>query len=211
MPVRHVGGPKPGRQSFLSRSAAAGATEYDVTAIARPEAVALPRGERRALDFERLYATHARYVAGVVHRIMGSDPEVDDIVQETFIDAFAGLERLEEPSAVRAWLVTVAVRRTRRTLGRRRRRTMFLFWIASSSPRASDPRDRRAADELYDALGRIPDDLRIPWALHRIEQMSLPETAAACEVSLATVKRRIADAEERLARRLGDHFEGSTP
>jgi RNA polymerase sigma-70 factor, ECF subfamily len=162
------------------------------------------------LDFETVYATHARYVAGVVHRIMGSDAEIDDIVQDTFVDALAGLQRLEDPGAVRAWLVTVAVRRTRRMLGRRRRRSMFLFWLADFSPRCSDPRDRHAADELYDALARIPEDLRIPWALHRVEQMSLPETAAVCEVSLATVKRRIADAEERLTRRLGERFEGSS-
>ena len=49
----------------------------------------------------------------------------------------------------------------------------------------------------------MPADLRIPWVLHRVERLSLPETAAACEVSLATVKRRIADAEARIERRLG--------
>lgn len=173
-----------------------------VVAIARPEVLAA-RSAVAGLDFESLYAAHARYVAGVVYRIMGSDPEIDDIVQETFIDAMDGLAKLLDPGAVRAWLVTVAVRRTRRTLGRRRRRAMFLFWIADYAPRSSDPRDREAADELYDALARIPEDLRIPWALHRVEQMSLPETALACEVSLATVKRRIADAQERLERRLG--------
>ena len=75
------------------------------------------------------------------------------------------------------------------------------------SPRASDPRDRAPVDELYDALSRVPADLRIPWVLHRVEHLSLPETAQACEVSLATVKRRIAEAEERLERRLG----GRTP
>jgi len=32
--------------------------------------------------------------------------------------------------------------------------------------------------------------------------MNLPEAAAACEVSLATIKRRIADAEERIERRI---------
>lgn len=182
----------------------------DVVAIT-PEALALSRGAVKRLDFESLYATYARYVAGVVYRIMGSDPEIDDIVQETFLDALAGLERLEAPDSVRAWLVTVAVRRTRRTLGRRRRRAMILFWIADYAPRASDPRDRQAADELYDALARIPEDVRIPWALHRVEQMSLPETAAVCEVSLATVKRRIADADERLERRLGHRAFGSQP
>ena len=170
-----------------------------------------------ARDFEALYAKHARYVAGVVHRLMGQDGEVDDIVQETFVDAIEGLERLRDPSAVRAWLVTVAVRRTRRVLASRRRRMMFAFWTVDFAPRASDPRDRAPVDDLYDALARVPADLRIPWVLHRVERLSLPETAAACEVSLATVKRRIADAEERIERRLAPtrgaspSDDGSTP
>lgn len=153
---------------------------------------------------EALYDRHARYIAGVVHRILGGrDGEVDDIVQETFIDAIEGIARLEDPLAARAWLVSVAVRRTHRFLARRRRRALFAFWTDQVAARASDPRDRQPVDELYDALERIPADVRIPWVLHRIEQLSLPETAAACEVSLATVKRRIADAEDRLERRLG--------
>jgi RNA polymerase sigma-70 factor (ECF subfamily) len=80
---------------------------------------------------------------------------------------------------------------------------MFAFWTADFAPRCSDPRDRAAVDDLYEALSRVPPDLRIPWILHRVEHLSLPETAAACDVSLATVKRRIKDAEERLERRVG--------
>lgn len=159
------------------------------------------RGED--LDLEILYAKHARYIGGVVHRLLGgNDGDIDDIVQETFLDAFAGIARIDDPSAARAWLVTVAVGRTRRVLAKRRRWSLFAFFAKDYAPRASDPRDRQPVDDLYDALARIPEDVRIPWILHRVEQLSLPETAAACEVSLATVKRRIADAEERLARRL---------
>lgn len=172
-----------------------------VVSVARPSALLGALSEKT--DFEAVYQKHARYVAGVVHRLMGSDGEVDDIVQETFVDALAGLERLRDPSAIRAWLVTVAVRRTRRVLARRRRRMMFAFWSLDFGPRASDPRDRAAVDDLYDALSRVPEDLRIPWVLHRVEHLSLPETAAVCEVSLATVKRRIAEAEERIERRIG--------
>jgi RNA polymerase sigma-70 factor (ECF subfamily) len=178
-----------------------------VTAIARPALAraAPPAAARRTdLDIEALYAKHARYIAGVVHRILGGrDGEVDDIVQETFLDAFEGIARIDDPLAARSWLVTVAVRRTRRFLARRRRRALFAFWALDFGPRASDPRDRQPVDDLYDALERIPEDVRIPWVLHRVEQLSLPETAALCEVSLATVKRRIADAEARIARRLG--------
>ena len=54
----------------------------DVAAIVRPDG--LVRTETSVRDpetFEALYAAHARYVAGVVHRIMGrADGELDDIV-----------------------------------------------------------------------------------------------------------------------------------
>lgn len=177
-----------------------------MTAIARSEflagvASAAPAAE---LDVRTLYAKYARYIAGVVYRVLGGaqDEAVDDIVQETFVDAFEGIAKINDPSAARAWLVTVAVRRARKVLARRRRNSLFAFFAKDYAPRASDPRDRAPADELYDALERIPEDLRVPWMLHRVENLSLPETAAACEVSLATVKRRIADAEERLQRRL---------
>jgi RNA polymerase sigma-70 factor (ECF subfamily) len=184
-----------------------------VTAVSRSLAVPAPRSGVVAgtPDIEALYAKHARYVAGVVHRILGGrDGEVDDIVQETFLDAFEGIGRIADPLAARAWLVTVAVRRTRRFLARRRRRALFAFWARDFGPRASDPRDRQPVDDLYDALERIPEDVRIPWVLHRVEQLSLPETAVACDVSLATVKRRIADAEARLERRLTGMF-GAPP
>lgn len=153
--------------------------------------------------FRELYFRHARYIAGVAYRLMGNDAEIDDVVQETFVDAADGIANLKEPKALRAWLVAIAVRRVRKLLSRRRARRIFGFQIAEVAARASDPNDRRRVDELYEALDQIPTDLRLPWTLHRIEQMSLPETAAACGVSLATIKRRIAEAEERVQRRIG--------
>lgn len=152
--------------------------------------------------FAALYQRHARYLAGVVYRLMGDDAELDDIVQESFVDAARGLDALTHASLVRPWLVSITVRRARRHLSRRRRRRLLLDGLAAFSARASNPSDRNEVDDLYEALDRLPQDLRVPWALRRIEQLSLPEVAAACAVSLATVKRRISEAERLLARRL---------
>ena len=154
--------------------------------------------------FAELYTRHAGYVARVVFRLMGNDAEVDDIVQDTFVAAADGIGAVNEPSSIRRWLVVIAVRRVRRTLARRRVRRWFGMQMAEMGPRASDPADRRLVDELYDALDRLPDEMRIPWVLARIEQQPLKDVAEACAVSLATVKRRISDADERLERKLQD-------
>jgi RNA polymerase sigma-70 factor (ECF subfamily) len=49
-------------------------------------------------------------------------------------------------------------------------------------------------------LGRLPSDERIAFALRHIEGMELGRLAEACGVSLATIKRRLARAEQRFAR-----------
>ncbi len=173
---------------------AAGVLVDDATLVARAQ-------HDEADAFSALYARHARYIAGVAYRLMGDDGDIDDVVQETFLDAADGIHALEDPGAVRAWLVTIAVRRVKRLLARRRRRRFFFWQAAEMAPRASDPRVRQPVDELYEALDQLPIDLRVPWVLSRIEQVTLPEVARMCEVSLATIKRRLADADARVERR----------
>lgn len=153
--------------------------------------------------FRAVYARHARYVAGVVYRLLGDDADLDDVVQETFLDATSGLKSLDDPSGLRRWLAVVAVRKVHSLLARRRRRRWFGWSLVHLAPAISNPTDGQAVEDLYDALDRLPAKLRIPWVLSRIADESLPEVAMLCDTSLATVKRRIALAEERLARRLG--------
>src|SRR5262249_55814115 len=153
--------------------------------------------------FRVVYARHARYVAGVVYRLLGDDADLDDVVQETFLDATSGLKALDDPNSLRRWLAVVAGRKVHSLLARRRRRRWFSWSLVHIAPAISDPTDSRPVEELYDALDRLPAKLRIPWVLSRIADESLPDVALFCETSLATVKRRIALAEERLARRLG--------
>jgi RNA polymerase sigma-70 factor (ECF subfamily) len=166
----------------------------DATLVARAVA-----GDERA--FTALYRRHARYVAGVAYRLMGDESELDDIVQETFVAASAGLARLTDRAAVRPWLVTIAVRSVSKRIARRQRRRWLASLLGRTEPSASPPAVEGEAYALYEALGDLSSDLRVPWALHAIEGMTLPDVAARCDVSLATVKRRIKDASELLAKR----------
>jgi len=152
--------------------------------------------------FNALYHRHARYIAGVAYRLLGRDSEIDDIVQETFVDALMGLRGLDDPSRLRAWLVRIAVRRVHRRLARRRRQRWIARLVLREAAVASDPRDREQADALYRALDTLPDKVRVPWMLYRIEHAELDDVAKSCGVSVATAKRRIADAEQRIQRRL---------
>jgi RNA polymerase sigma-70 factor, ECF subfamily len=159
-------------------------------------------GSQRA--FEALYRRHVRYVAGVTYRLLGNDAEVDDVLQEAFLDAAGALSRLRSPADFRPWLVQIAIRRVYRRLAHKRRWRWLQAQVENLTPPASDPQTRHRVQELYHALAQLPPKLRIPWTLHEVEGQTLPEVSRLCDISLATAKRRIADAAERLDRRLRD-------
>lgn len=150
--------------------------------------------------FSALYRRHARAVAGRVYRLLGHDAALDDIVQETFVHGLRSLARLEEPAALRGWLLTIAVRRTHRHLAKCYRSRELSDALRDVQPRVGDARAREEIHALYEALAKLPPKLRVPWVLHRIEGQTLPEVADACEVSLTSVKRFIKQADERLRR-----------
>jgi RNA polymerase sigma-70 factor (ECF subfamily) len=152
--------------------------------------------------FVVLYTRYARYLAGVVYRLLGTDDEVDDILQESFVDAMQGINRLRDAASLRWWLVTIAVRRVQRVLSSRQRRHWMTSSLSKIAPTNHVPAVDGSASDIKGALDALPAKLRVPWVLSRIEEQELTDIAAGCSISVATAKRRIALAEERLRRRL---------
>jgi RNA polymerase sigma-70 factor (ECF subfamily) len=150
--------------------------------------------------FLEVYRRYARYVATLAFRLLGDDSELDDVVQETFLQVSTGIHGLRDPKGFRSWLSTIAVRNIWRKRVQRQRRQFVHKTLAILGLWRSDPADRQPVDELYEQLDRIPERCRLPWLLHRVMGETLPDTAAACGFSLTTTKRRIAEAETRLER-----------
>jgi RNA polymerase sigma-70 factor (ECF subfamily) len=130
------------------------------------------------------------------------DDEVDDVLQEAFADAVEGIGKLHDPTRLWWWLVTIAVRRVNRVLASRRRHRNIAWSFAVVAPKSYADAADRSLLELQRALDALPPKLRIPWILSRVEELELADVANGCSISLATAKRRIAAAEERIRRRL---------
>jgi RNA polymerase sigma-70 factor (ECF subfamily) len=146
-----------------------------------------------------LVERHAPRVRRVLARVLGPDPELSDLVQDVFVTAFSTLERLEEPSALGAWLTQIAVFTGRGRI-RRRSRWRFLRFVAPEElPErlvpAHDAVTTATARALYRVLDRLHREERVAFALRHIDGMELTEVALACDVSLSTIKRRLSRAE----------------
>src|SRR4051794_18917913 len=92
---------------------AAGQTVDTVDEVLRARA-----GDQLAL--EALFKRHLRSLRQRVHRLLGPDPDSEDVVQEAFLRAFTNLHKLVEPQAFSAWLSKIAVHLVNHRLRRRK-------------------------------------------------------------------------------------------
>lgn len=160
--------------------------------------------DRAVPSFERLYRDYAGYVATIVGRLLGHSSEVDDVVHETFLQAQRALPKLRDPRAVKGWLGTITVRVARRHLrwAKLRQRLgleaeMKEHTFSTTSLSADDYAYVHSA---YACLSALPTAERIAWVLRRVHGAQLAAVAELCDCSLATAKRRIAAADQKLKR-----------
>lgn len=154
----------------------------------------------KAAFFQR----YAEYVERVITRVIGFDGELADIVQLVFLNALASLPTLKDAAALRPWLARVATLTARKVLRTRSRRRFLRLFIDQEEEKlteriapCADPATVQALSAVYAVLQELPVDEHIAFALRFIDGMELTEVAAACRISVATVKRRLQRAEQR--------------
>lgn len=167
----------------------------DDAALARAAAAGDP--EAAGVMFDR----YSRLVRGLLRRSLGQN-DVDDHVQEVFLRLFAELERLRDPAALRSFLIGIAIRVAGSELRRRRVRRWLSLAPSGDPPELAvpplDASAREALQRLYAILDRQDPDSRLLFTMRYVERLELAELAAAFDVSLATLKRRLARVSDRV-------------
>ena len=177
--------------------------------IARPAdaAVGTRRAERARVAqppaLAELFRRYARYVATIGFKLLGRDDELDDLVQDVFIEAHRGLHQLRDLDAAKGWLARITVRRAVRRLRRQKLRAFFsLDALAEHAPvvvdGAATPEEHAHIVSTYRLLEALPVPQRIVWLLRHVEGETLDAIAALCGCSKATVQRRLRAAQSTL-------------
>lgn len=157
------------------------------------------------LDAKRqLFERYVSLASAIAFRLTGSDTDLEDIVQDSFIAAFEGLARLAQPAAFRGWLSAIVTRTAIATL--RKRRLLRRLGLLRPEPlrmelltAPSAPPDVVAElQRVYALVERLPAPERVTLILRRLEQLPLEQIAEQTGASLATVKRRLARGEKLL-------------
>src|SRR5215470_11915086 len=186
-----------------------GAPSRYVTAVLYVEDVLLVdrclTGEPAAA--RELFRRHRHRVHASLFRVLGSNRDMDDLLQESFLQVFQSLRGWRAEASLATWIDRVAVRCAYRYLSKHGKRvpTEPLRDDEPAMPAARDdePGERRqlARDgvaRLYAVLEELAPAARLAFTLHELDGRSLAETAELVGSSAAATKLRVWRARKRI-------------
>ena len=154
-------------------------------------------GDRAALEV--LLRRHYPRVYAVCRRLAGNDDDAADAAQEALIAMTRGLERFDGRAGFTTWSHRVATNACLDELRRRKRRSAETlpaeFAVAGADPVGEGTAARMDIDA---ALGRLPEEFRVPVVLRDQAGLSYDEIAAVLSIPPGTVRSRIARGRARL-------------
>ena len=163
---------------------------------------------------------HSPGVYRVARRLMPTERDAEEVVQETFLSAFKAIDRFAGHAGLSTWLYRIAHNAALMRLRRGEPESVSVDAPALDADTAIVPRQlfdwcclpesdydtAEARQELEAAIHALPEKLRAVFVLRELEGLSTEATAAALDLSLEVVKTRLHRARLWLRERLADYF-----
>ena len=170
------------------------------------ELAALALGGRQAA-YREFLARHRETVFRLVRATIGDSHEALDVTQEVFVSAFAALKRYDSDRPFVVWLKRIAINKCRDWARRRAVRSFFtrakpLEDAPDVGDEAASPEqqasDRMELQRVYEAMRKLPANLREVLVLRGVEGASQAETAGILGLSGKAVETRLHRARKLL-------------
>ena len=166
-------------------------------------------GEREL--YEVLVRRHNTRLYRAARAILRSESEVEDVMQEAYVQAFAHLSQFRAEARFSTWLTRIAVHEAFARRRRAQRQTESVEEAVSVITPENQAGTREVAKLLERAIDALPDNFREVLVLRTLEDMSVAETAAALEIPEDTVKTRLFRARNLLREAIADTAMGAAP
>ena len=176
-------------------------------------------GDRQA--FRQIMQRCNQRLFRVVRSVIRDDAEAEDVVQETYLQAYQKIDDFRGEASLATWLSRIGLNEAFGRL-RRRRSTVEIDAMESgmdtearlipfpSRPHAEDPATHAARSQLRavleQAVDELPEAFRTVYVLRDIEGCSVRETADALSLREETVRTRLHRARRQLRELLQEQF-----
>lgn len=144
-------------------------------------------------EFSAAVTEHGRRMYRAARAVLDSDADAQDAVAQAVLQAWQSLNRLRDRSALRPWLVKIAVN-CAYAMRCKQGRVVYL----DDLPQEPAARSPARHEGLWEAVCALPPDRRAVVTLFYYEDMTVDEIARALRVPRGTVKSRLSRARGQL-------------
>ncbi|MBA4141218.1 MAG: sigma-70 family RNA polymerase sigma factor [Segetibacter sp.] len=153
--------------------------------------------------FEVLIRRYNAYLYKVGRSYGYNHQDVEDLMQETFINAYQNLSRLENKAYFKTWLIRIMLnecyRKRQKAASRKEviagtflhEKTIPMFAGNSNNDTEINVGNRELNSVIENAIQRIPVDYRLVFTLREMNGLSVIETAKVLEITETNVKVRL--------------------
>ena len=133
----------------------------------------------------------------VAKTLLYSDADCADAIQEAIVKAFSKLDTLKKDAYAKTWLMRILLNECYSVM-RKEKRVVSLEDYRQEE-KAEEQKDY---SDLYEAIYRLPEEMRLSVTLYYLEGYSVREIATMMKTTESAVKNRLARARQRLKREL---------
>jgi RNA polymerase sigma-70 factor (ECF subfamily) len=151
-----------------------------------------------------LFRRHRGRVHACLFRVLGSNRDMDDLLQEAFMQVFQSLRGWRAEASLATWIDRVSVRVAYRYLSQRGRRILTAELADDEAAAGIDgPGARRqlardGVKRLYEVLDELGPAARLAFTLHEIDGRPLAEVAELVGSSVTATKLRVWRARKKV-------------
>lgn len=145
-------------------------------------------------QIEALYRAHGPALLVYLRRLAGRRDLAEDLLQETFVQAMRGIDRLGDVVSPRAWLFAIARNVGVSALRRRR----WMASLADDVPALPEETEDPQLERMRAGIERLPDKLREALELRLRHDLSYDEIAVVLSIPVGTVRSRLHHAVRQL-------------
>ena len=162
------------------------------------------------LAFREVFRNHRADVARLVQRMTGRPGDLEDLVQEVFLQVYRSIKDFRGQSRFSTWLYRVTVNVV--LMQRRAAKSRPVYQETADDSFGADARDlpddqvarARRVTAFYRLLDRLSDKKRAVFVLHELEGLSPSEVAKVVGAPVLTVRTRLFYARRELLNMLRD-------